>query len=203
MVGNLTATKLCSDKLVIAANNIKGKTDSRFSVVRYGNVFGSRGSVIPYFLSQAKNCVLPITNEDMTRFNILLKDCVDLVFHAIENSLGGEIFVPKIPSYRITDLAEAISPSAKKPICGIRPGEKIHEEMITIADSAYTVEMEKIYAILPSDGELMKKYLSLDCKPIQVRKNFSYNSHDNDKFLTVQEIRNLIIENIDKEFTPL
>ena len=146
------ATKLCADKLFIAANNIKGSRDLRFSVVRYGNVMGSRGSVIPFFLKNSKKGVLPITDKFMTRFNISLKDGVQMVFWALENNLGGELFVPKIPSYRITDLAEAIGPNCQKPIIGIRPGEKIHEEMITASDSFTTVDLGKYYAILPSDG---------------------------------------------------
>jgi len=128
------ATKLCSDKLFIAANNIKGARDVRFSVVRYGNVMGSRGSVIPFFLEKAKFGVLPVTDPAMTRFNISLSEGVAMVFWVLENAMGGELFVPKIPSYRITDVAEAIGPSCEKPITGIRPGEKIHEEMITASD---------------------------------------------------------------------
>ena len=146
------ATKLCSDKLFIAANNIKGTRDLRFSVVRYGNVMGSRGSVIPFFLEKAKNGVLPITDPSMTRFNISLSEGVEMVFWALDKALGGEVFVPKIPSYRITDVAEAIGPSCEKPIVGIRPGEKIHEEMITASDSFTTFDLGSYYAILPSDG---------------------------------------------------
>ena len=129
------ATKLCSDKLFIAANNIKGDRNITFSVVRYGNVMGSRGSVIPFFLEQAKTGTLPITDPNMTRFNISLKEGVEMVMWALMNSLGGELFVPKIPSYRILDVANAISPNATKPVIGLRPGEKIHEEMITASDS--------------------------------------------------------------------
>ena len=125
------ATKLCSDKLFIAANNIKGKRDLRFSVVRYGNVMGSRGSVIPFFLNQARKGVLPITDPAMTRFNISLQEGVAMVLWTLEHALGSELLVPKIPSYRIMDVAEAIGPGCEKPIVGIRPGEKIHEEMIT------------------------------------------------------------------------
>ena len=148
------ATKLCSDKLFIAANNIKGKRDIRFSVVRYGNVMGSRGSVIPFFLEKAKSGLLPITDPAMTRFNISLGEGVDMVFWSLENAMGGEIFVPKIPSYRITDVAEAIGPSCKKKITGIRPGEKIHEEMITQSDSSTTIDLGAYYAILPSDSRV-------------------------------------------------
>ena len=146
------ATKLCSDKLFIAANNIKGYRDLRFSVVRYGNVMGSRGSVIPFFINKAKSGVLPITDPSMTRFNISLAEGVDMVLWSLENALGGELFVPKIPSYRITDVAEAVGPSCKKPIIGIRPGEKIHEEMITESDSFTTIDLGPYYAILPWMG---------------------------------------------------
>ena len=142
------ATKLCSDKLFVAANNIKGSRDLTFSVVRYGNVMGSRGSVIPFFMEKAKSGVLPITDEKMTRFNISLQQGVDMVIWALVNALGGEVFVPKIPSYRITDVAEAIGPNCKKPIIGIRPGEKIHEEMITSSDSFTTIDLGEYYAIL-------------------------------------------------------
>ena len=141
------ATKLCSDKLFIAANNIKGQRDLRFSVVRYGNVMGSRGSVIPFFLDKAKTGVLPITDPEMTRFNISLSEGVNMVLWSLQNALGGELFVPKIPSYRITDIAEAIGPSCEKPIIGIRPGEKLHEEMITVSDSYSTIDLGKYYAI--------------------------------------------------------
>ena len=136
------ATKLCSDKLFIAANNIKGERNITFSVVRYGNVMGSRGSVIPFFLEQAKTGILPITDPNMTRFNISLKDGVEMVMWALTNSLGGELFVPKIPSYRILDVANAISPTATKPVIGLRPGEKIHEEMITASDSFSCIDLK-------------------------------------------------------------
>ncbi len=143
------ATKLCSDKLFVAANNFKGARKLKFSVVRYGNVMGSRGSVIPFFLDKRKSGVLPITHENMTRFNISLEDGVNLVLYAYEHAMGGEIFVPKIPSYRILELAEAIGPECKKEVVGIRPGEKIHEEMITESDSYYTADLGRYYVILP------------------------------------------------------
>jgi UDP-N-acetylglucosamine 4,6-dehydratase/5-epimerase len=143
------ATKLCSDKLFIAANNIRGRHDIRFSVVRYGNVMGSRGSVIPFFLTRRKSGVLPITNVEMTRFNITLDAGVELVMHALTNALGGEIFVTKIPSYRIVDVAEAIGPNCKRPVVGVRPGEKIHEEMITATDSLQAIETKSLYIIVP------------------------------------------------------
>lgn len=146
------ATKLCSDKLFTAANNIRGHRDVRFSVVRYGNVMGSRGSVIPFFLDRRKTGVLPITDRGMTRFNISLQDGVDMVLWALENGQGGEIFVPKIPSFRITDVAKAIGPDCQHPVVAIRPGEKIHEEMITSSDRYNTVDLGKYFAILPSAG---------------------------------------------------
>lgn len=186
------ATKLTSDKLFIAANNIKGKETINFSVVRYGNVMGSDGSVIPFFLKKKKNGVLPITNKKMTRFNITMDEGVDMVLNAIENAWGGEIFVPKIPSYRIMDLANAIDPKCQKPIIGIRQGEKIHEEMITKSDSFTTYDLGTFYAILPQkplwDLDLfIKKFNAM-----KVEEGFSYNSADNIDFLTVAQIRNLI-----------
>ena len=196
------ATKLCSDKLFVAANNYIGR-DIVLSVVRYGNVMGSRGSVIPFFLRQAKEGVLPITNPAMTRFNISLQEGVDMVLWALEKALGGEIFVPKIPSYKITDLAEAIGPSCKKPIIGIRPGEKIHEEMITSSDSSNTVDLGKYYAILNTSGgsstERCVKMKSTKKVPV----GFCYNSGENPQFLTISEIQGLIKKHIDPSFSPV
>ncbi len=185
------ATKLCSDKLFIAANNIKGNREIRFSVVRYGNVMGSRGSVIPFFLKKRVEGVLPITDPAMTRFNISLQEGVDMVLWAIENAHGGEIFVPKIPSYRILDLARAIGPECRHPVVGLRPGEKIHEEMITVSDSFNTVDLGRYYAILPGNGSMLSTYLA---KPgvVRVPQGFCYNSGTNSEFLTVEEIRNLV-----------
>ena len=197
------ATKLCSDKLFIAANNIKGSRGLRFSVVRYGNVMGSRGSVIPFFLESAKKGFLPITDPAMTRFNISLTDGVEMVMWAISNGLGGEVFVPKIPSYRITDVAEAIGPSCQKKITGIRPGEKIHEEMITASDSFSTIDLGKYYAILPSDGWVQNNYLSAGRNFVSVEPGFSYNSGENSDFLNVEKLRNLIREHIDPSFRPI
>jgi len=197
------ATKLCSDKLFIAANNIKGARALRFSVVRYGNVMGSRGSVIPFFLNKAKNGdVLPITDKKMTRFNISLQEGVEMVEWALCNSLGGELFVPKIPSYKITDLAMAIGPSLKNEITGIRPGEKIHEEMITSADSYSTIDLGKYYAILPPNGQIQKKYEGQNIPFKPVKQGFSYNSGSNENFLNIEEIRKLIKENLDPQFEP-
>ncbi len=185
------ATKLCSDKLFIAANRIKGRHDIRFSVVRYGNVMGSRGSVIPFFLERRKSGVLPITHADMTRFNITLEEGVKLVLQALETGFGGEILVPKIPSYRITELAEAIGPDCEHPIVGIRPGEKIHEEMISTADALTTVDCGSHYCILPPGGAgIAAHYESLGAKPVP--SGFCYNSGTNEQFLSVQEIRHLI-----------
>jgi UDP-N-acetylglucosamine 4,6-dehydratase len=194
------ATKLCSDKLFTAANNIKGERDIRFSVVRYGNVMGSRGSVIPFFMERRKTGILPITDPEMTRFNISLSEGVEMVLWALENALGGEIFVPKIPSYRITDVADAIGPECEKPVVGIRPGEKLHEEMITDSDSYNTIDLGHYYAILPSAGKhSISSYQKLKGgEPVQ--PGFAYNSGTNPEFLGVEEIRCLIKEHVDEKF---
>ena len=186
------ATKLCSDKLFTAANNIRGHRELKFCVVRYGNVMGSRGSVIPFFLREKDKGVLPITDEAMTRFNITLKQGVEMVKWAFEHAAGGEIFVPKIPSYNIMDVAKAIGPDCDIKIVGIRPGEKLHEEMITSSDSQNTLDLGKYYAILPTHNlERISYYQEhFDCKP--VAENFSYDSGSNPDFLTVDEIRSLI-----------
>lgn len=197
------ATKLCSDKLFIAANNIKGSRDLRFSVVRYGNVMGSRGSVIPFFLRKARFGVLPITDPAMTRFNISLVDGVDMVLWALDSALGGELFVPKIPSYRITDVAEAIGPGCKKPVIGIRPGEKIHEEMITASDSFSTVDLGKYYAILPTDDLVYAQYEANYVPYKAVEPGFAYNSGTNPDFLTVEQLRYLIRTHVDQDFKPV
>ena len=197
------ATKLCSDKLFIAANNIRGDRNIVFSVVRYGNVMGSRGSVIPFFLEKAKTGVLPITDSSMTRFNISLKEGVDMVLWSLQNALGGELFVPKIPSYRITDVAEAIGPSCEKPITGIRPGEKIHEEMITASDSFTTIDLGAYYAILPSDGRVQQRYQEAGISSTPVPNGFAYNSGSNPEFLSVEQLRELIREHVDSDFVPI
>ncbi|MBM5796663.1 MAG: UDP-N-acetylglucosamine 4,6-dehydratase (inverting) [Cyanobacteria bacterium K_Offshore_0m_m2_072] len=197
------ATKLCSDKLFVAANNIRGRRDLRFSVVRYGNVMGSRGSVIPFFLERARNRVLPITDPAMTRFNISLREGVAMVLWAIENALGGELLVPKIPSYRITDVAEAIGPGCEKPVVGIRPGEKIHEEMITASDSFSTVDLGPYYAILPSDGITLAAYRAAGMQASAVPQGFAYNSGTNPDFLSVEQLRSLIREHVDPAFQPV
>lgn len=187
------ATKLCSDKLFVAANNIRGNRDLRLSVVRYGNVMGSRGSVIPFFLQQAKTGTLPITDKRMTRFNISLQEGVEMVLWALDSAWGGEILVPKIPSYRITDVARAIGPDCKHPVVGIRPGEKLHEEMITSSDSLHTVDLGDYYAILPSGNPVytLNEYCSgFAAKPVE--EGFNYNSGTNPNFLSVDQLRELI-----------
>jgi UDP-N-acetylglucosamine 4,6-dehydratase (inverting) len=186
------ATKLCSDKLFIAANNIKGKRALRLSVVRYGNVMGSRGSVIPFFQEKKTTGVLPITDPRMTRFNISLEEGVEMVLWALENAKGGEIFVPKIPSYRITDVATAIAPECVQRIVGIRPGEKIHEEMITASDSFNTVDLGRYYAILPTTGSVTVDDYCDKFGATRVPVGFSYNSGDNSEFLAVEDLRKLI-----------
>ena len=197
------ATKLCADKLFVAANNMKGKRDLSISVVRYGNVMGSRGSVIPFFLKQAKKGCIPITDLSMTRFSISLEEGVDLVIWSILNSLGGEIFVPKIPSYKISDLAEAIGPNCTKEIIGIRPGEKIHEEMITYADSFSTVDCGDYFSILPFGENNTEDYLKFNPKFQRVEYGFSYNSSTNNDFLSVEKLRKLIKKYVDPNFIPL
>ena len=197
------ATKLCSDKLFISGNNIKGDKKIKFSVVRYGNVMGSRGSVIPFFIKKAQTNLIPITDVNMTRFNITLRESVEMVIWAINNSKGGEIFVPKIPSYNILDLANAIGPNCKNEIIGIRSGEKIHEELITHSDGPNTIDLGKYYAILPSDNSLRQKYMQQNPKIKSLPKDFVYNSKTNHKFLNIQEIRDLIIKNVSKDFKPV
>lgn len=186
------ATKLCADKLFVAANNIRGSRDISFSVVRYGNVMGSRGSVIPFFLERRKTGVLPITDPHMTRFNITLQDAVDMVLWSIDHAWGGEILVPKIPSYRITDLARAIGPDCDFPVVGVRPGEKLHEEMITSSDSHHTVDLGRYYAILPSTPLYSTDEYCRANDATPVPAGFAYNSGTNEHFLSVAELRDLI-----------
>ncbi len=184
------ATKLCSDKLFISANNIKGKRDITFSVVRYGNVMMSRGSVIPHFLNNKNKKYLNITDPRMTRFNITLQEGVDFVLYCLMNSIGGEIFVPKIPSYKITDLAMAVSSKSKQKIIGVRQGEKIHEEMITKSDSINTIENKKFFIILPTKNN-QKKYLKkFNAK--KVKNEFSYNSLENKEKLSTKDLKKLL-----------
>jgi UDP-N-acetylglucosamine 4,6-dehydratase len=194
------ATKLTSDKLFIAANNIVGKQDVKFSVVRYGNVMGSNGSVIPFFMDRRASGVLPLTEPTMTRFNISLADGVKMVLHALEHSWGGELYVPKIPSYRITDVAEAIGPECEHPVVGIRPGEKIHEEMITSSDSFTTYDLGEYYVILPqvTPWDLGTYIKEFDAR--KVPSGFSYTSGDNEDFETVAGLRILIRDHVDPTF---
>jgi UDP-N-acetylglucosamine 4,6-dehydratase (inverting) len=194
------ATKLVSDKLFVAANNIRGRNPIKFSVVRYGNVMGSNGSVIPFFLNKKKEGVLPITDPAMTRFNISLQGGVDMVMHALEHAWGGEIFVPKIPSYKITDVAEAICPNCEKPIIGIRPGEKIHEEMITASDSFYTWDLGKYYTILPATLNWQLDDFVNYFNAIKVPFGFQYTSGDNSEWDSVEKLRTLIKEHVDSTF---
>jgi UDP-N-acetylglucosamine 4,6-dehydratase len=194
------ATKLASDKLFIAANNIRGYNPITFSVVRYGNVMGSNGSVIPFFLSKKKDGVLPITDPNMTRFNISLTDGVEMVLHALEFAWGGEIFIPKIPSYRITEVAEAIGPECKKEIVGIRPGEKLHEEMITASDSYFTYDLGNYYVILPSNHQWDLKEFIAHFNAHKVKEGFCFNSGENNDWLTIEQLRELIKEHVDENF---
>lgn len=194
------ATKLCSDKLFIAANNMKGSREIAFSVVRYGNVIGSRGSVIPFFLKKRKDGVLPITHPDMTRFNITLTEGVELVLFALEHAWGGELFVPKIPSYRITDVATAIAPNCEQKIVGIRPGEKLHEDLITETDSLNTVELEDYYVICPATSRWDKEEYAKAKNGKVLPFGFRYNSGTNEEWLTVEELREQIREHVDGSF---
>lgn len=194
------ATKLASDKLFVAANNITGWNPIKFSVVRYGNVMGSNGSVIPFFINKKKEGVLPITDKNMTRFNISLQGGVDMVMHALEHAWGGEIFVPKIPSYKITDVAEAIAPECEHKVVGIRPGEKIHEEMITPSDSFYTYDLGKYYTILPSIPKWKVEDYIKEFDAKKVEEGFSYNSGDNSEWETVESLRKLIVEHVNPNF---
>lgn len=197
------ATKLTSDKLFTAANNIKGSKDVRFSVVRYGNVMGSRGSVIPFFIKKRDQGVaeLPITDMRMTRFNISLEEGVALVMYALAHHLGGEIFIPKIPSYRICDVATAIAPDLKQVEVGIRPGEKLHEEMITVTDALDTIDLGNYYAILPSVSYCWKKedYLKHHNAKM-VPFGFHYSSDNNTEWETPETLREKIKKCVDPNF---
>jgi UDP-N-acetylglucosamine 4,6-dehydratase/5-epimerase len=195
------ATKLASDKLFVAANNIRGWNPIKFSVVRYGNVMGSNGSVIPFFIKKRSEGVLPITNDTMTRFNITLQGGVDMVLHALEHAWGGEIFVPKIPSYKITDVAEAIGPECKKVVVGMRPGEKIHEEMITSSDSFYTYDLGRYYAIIPSTPRWKLDDFVTHFKAVKVPFGFCYSSGGNAEWVSVEELRKMIKEHVDPTFS--
>ncbi len=194
------ATKLTSDKLFVAANNIKGANPIKFSVVRYGNVMGSNGSVIPFFLKKKSEGKLPITDAAMTRFNISLQGGVDMVMHAMEHAWGGEIFIPKIPSYRITDVATAVAPDCEQIIVGIRPGEKIHEEMITSSDSFYTYDLGKYYTILPTVPNFKIKDFVDSFSAKKVTEGFNYDSGTNTEWETIDTLRTLIKEHVDSNF---
>lgn len=194
------ATKLASDKLFIAANNIKGVRDLTFSVVRYGNVMGSNGSVIPFFMKKKKEGAIPITDPNMTRFNISLEDGVQMVMNALENAWGGELYVPKIPSYKITEVAKAIGPDCRIDIVGIRPGEKVHEEMITSSDAFTTYDLGDTYVILPQVpswdlNQYIKKF-----NAVKVPVGFNYSSGENTSWVDAEALRKLIIHHIDKDF---
>jgi UDP-N-acetylglucosamine 4,6-dehydratase (inverting) len=197
------ATKLTSDKLFIAANNVRGKNPIRFSVVRYGNVMGSNGSVIPFFLKKRRDGFLPITDPKMTRFNISLDEGVDMVLHALNTAWGGELFVPKIPSYRLVDVAKAIAPEIEHRVVGIRPGEKIHEEMITASDSYVTYDLGKYYAILPTVPVWNMDEFVKTFQAEKVPEGYSYNSENNGEFLSVDQLRDLIRNNLDSNFDPV
>ncbi|MHB1105203.1 MAG: UDP-N-acetylglucosamine 4,6-dehydratase (inverting) [Lutibacter sp.] len=194
------ATKLTSDKLFVAANNIKGKRSIKFSVVRYGNVMGSNGSVIPFFLNKKTEGILPITVDTMTRFNISLQGGVDMVLHAMEKAWGGEIFIPKIPSYRIMDVAMAIGPECEHKVIGIRPGEKIHEEMITSSDSFFTYNLGKYFVIIPQMPVWEINDFIANFNAELVPDGFSYNSGTNTEWETVESLRSLIEEHVDPNF---
>jgi len=194
------ATKLTSDKLFISANNIKGAKNIKFSVVRYGNVMGSNGSVIPFFLKKRQQGVLPITDPHMTRFNISLTEGVEMVLHALDTAWGGELFVPKIPSYRIMDVAKAIGPDCEHKIIGIRAGEKIHEEMITSSDSLTTYDLGKYYVILPQDPIWNKNEFIKHFNAKLVKEGFNYSSGANTEWETVDSLRKLIHDHVDPTF---
>ena len=194
------ATKLTSDKLFIAANNIKGSRNIKFSVVRYGNVMGSNGSVMPFFLKKRKEGILPITDIKMTRFNISLQDGCQMVFDAIEKSWGGELFVPKIPSYKIVDVAAAIGPDCIQEEVGIRAGEKLHEEMIAVSDAINTYDIGKYYAILPQKTIFEREEFVKHFNAKLVDPNFSYNSGDNEEWETIESLRELMKIHVDPNF---
>tara|TARA_R110000744_G_scaffold203841_2_gene322765 strand:+ start:3733 stop:4743 length:1011 start_codon:yes stop_codon:yes gene_type:complete len=184
------ATKLVSDKLFIAANNIKGDKDLKFSVVRYGNVLGSRGSVIPFFLEKSETGIIPLTDKDMTRFNMSLDAAVESVIWSVENCIGGEILIPKLKSFKLTTLAKAINSNAKINVIGLRPGEKLHEEMITAGDSYNTIDIGEYYLILPH-GSNIKNHITHH-KGILVNPGFNYASNTNNRWISEDEMKTLI-----------
>jgi UDP-N-acetylglucosamine 4,6-dehydratase/5-epimerase len=188
------ATKLASDKLFVAANSYSGSHPTKFSVVRYGNVMGSRGSVIPFFNQRKDSGIIPITDERMTRFMISLEQGVELVWHAFQDMVGGEIYVKKIPSMKVTDLAEAVAPGVKHEIIGIRPGEKLHEQMIGEEDSLSTFEYDEYYKILPVIND-WKHDLNRIKDGIKVEDGFTYNSETNDEWMSVSELQDWLNKN--------
>ena len=188
------ATKLASDRLFISGNSYSGFHDTAFSVVRYGNVMGSRGSVIPFFLSVPKSDPLPITDKRMTRFMITLEQGVELVWHAFDDMKGGEIYVKKIPSMKVVEIANAVNTNAKQVIIGIRPGEKLHEQMISQEDAAYTYEYSNHFKILPSINDWSNDPERIG-DGIKVNENFEYSSNTNLDWMSVEELQNWIKEN--------
>ena len=194
------ATKLCSDKIFVSANYISGKSDKKFSVVRYGNVIGSRGSVIPFFQSLEKGEQVPITHPEMTRFSITLNEGIDLVNYALNHAMGGEIFIPKIPSYKITDVAQAICPGQKLKITGIRPGEKIHESMITEAEALDTWDVDDKYIIIPNGPvKWDKKSYLKGLNATKVSEGFQYSSGENSDFLSIDQLRKMIKKEMEND----
>ncbi|MBT9585612.1 UDP-N-acetylglucosamine 4,6-dehydratase (inverting) [bacterium] len=196
------ATKLCSDKLFVSSNNSRGAHDIRYSVVRYGNVLGSRGSVIPFFLARRKSGRLPITDREMTRFNITLQEGVDLVLLALEKAEGGEIYVPRIPSYRILDVAEAVAPNCELDFVGIRPGEKIHEDLITESDAVTTLEYANHFILAPQSENFNIPAYAQGTGGRLVARGFKYNSGSNSQWLSVEELRQQIQLHLDPDFEP-
>jgi len=188
------ATKLASDKLFVAGNSYSGASDTRFAVVRYGNVMGSRGSVIPFFLSIADKGILPITDNRMTRFMITLEQAVELVWHAFEDMVGGEIYVEKIPSMKVTDIARAVAPEARQDIVGIRPGEKLHEQMIGTEDALYTYEYDGYFKILPAIHNWDQDSARIN-GGVKVSPEFTYCSDNNPNWMSVESLRAWIGEN--------
>lgn len=191
------ASKLASDKLFIAGNSYSSRQGTKFAVVRYGNVMGSRGSVIPYFLSQVSTGVLPITDPRMTRFMITLEQGVELVVHAFRDMIGGEIYVKKIPSMRITDIARAIAPGAQHDIIGIRPGEKLHEQMISAEDALHTYEYQGYYKILPAIHNWCRDPGRIN-NGVLVDPRFSYSSDNNQEWMNIEQLQKWIAVNIDR-----
>ncbi|HUE12433.1 MAG TPA: UDP-N-acetylglucosamine 4,6-dehydratase (inverting) [Steroidobacteraceae bacterium] len=191
------ASKLASDKLFVAGNSYSGGNKTRFAVVRYGNVMGSRGSVIPFFLSLAKQGVLPVTDERMTRFMITLEQAVELVWRALDDMVGGEIYVKKIPSMNITQIADAVAPGARREIVGIRPGEKLHEQMIGIEDAAHTYDYAGYYKILPAIHQWSDDPARIS-GGAKVASDFNYRSDNNPDWMSVQTLKEWIELNREK-----